>query len=340
MRHLNPRGAAFVGACLVAWLIGPSAAPASTGSSAVDSSVLVPGHTALASAACPGPSHLTGGGFTIDPPSAPGGNVTTHTTSFHPNDDGSFSVLSADGSGGVNSTLTAAARCESSRDGRLATIYQGCCTGIDPGHTQPIQLNCDPGTHVVSAGPKSTIGGKMVIVESRRLTNATWEITGRVPSASTTSSDIGGWAVCERNGNRPIVEVSGAVTPYAENGRTDGSASCGSRTHVVGGGFLFLPMPPGNIPVPYVDRSFPVGNTAWSVAAYDLGVFADPPGSTMTTYAYCRSNKPKKKKKKKHHHKSHKKSSKAAAASLQPAAATAAGALGGLDPVVVYGAPG
>jgi len=328
----------ILAACSAGLLICAAPAIASTGSSSVDSTPLAVSSNGTAAAACSGPSHITGGGFSIDPPSTPGGNVTTHTTSFHPNDDGTFSALSANTSLGVASTLTAAARCESSRDGRLATIFDGCCTAIDPGHTQPIQLNCDPGTHVVSAGPRSTIGSHMVIVEDRRLTDRTWEITGRVPTASPNSSDVGGWAVCERNGSRPIIERS-TVTPYLEDARTEATATCPNRTHVVGGGFLFLPFPPGNVPVPYVDRSFPVGNTGWSVAAYDLGVFSVPAGSTMTTYAYCRGNASKKRKKHKHH-KGHKKSSKAAAASLQPSAEIAAGALGGLDPVVTYGAPG
>jgi hypothetical protein len=343
MMDLNSRVANGIGrgilavACSAGLLICAAPVIASTGSSSVDSTPLIAGHTAVAVAACPGPSHITGGGFGIDPPSTPGGNVTTHTTSFHPNDDGTFSALSANSTFGVDSTLTATARCESSRDGKLATIFDGCCTPIDPGHAQPIDLNCLPGTHVVSAGPRSTIGGKMVVVEDRRLTDTTWQITGRVPTASTTSSDIGGWAVCERNGSsRPIIERS-TVTPYLEDTRTDGTATCDNRTHVVGGGFLFLPFGPGSVPVPYVDRSVPLGNTGWSVAAYDLSLFNVPPGSTMTTYAYCRSNKPKKKKKKHHHRNGHKKSSKAAAASLQP---PAAGALSGLDPVVTYGAPG
>src|SRR4051794_41878113 len=112
-------------ACSAGLLICAAPAVASTGSSSVDSSPLIAGHNAGGVAACPGPSHVTGGGFAIDPPSTPGGNVTTHTTSFHPNYDETFSVLSANTSFGVDSTLTATARCESSRDGRLATVFDG-----------------------------------------------------------------------------------------------------------------------------------------------------------------------------------------------------------------------
>jgi hypothetical protein len=266
---------------------------------------LLPGNQQSATARCPKGRHVSGGGFSVSP------TYSANGTDAFADDTGTRSIQLQSQSAGnrrwtagaaaftspsVAGTFSAIARCERNDLGRLAVTLSGSST-IPVSQGATATLNCPAGTHVLTGGfagsPPGNLadpgGQRLVIAESRRVSNSTWEIRAinpfGAPSVATLSTNV----VCERNGKRGVFENS-AVAPITDNGRTSVTAPCpGKKHHVVGGGFLVSPFTSPS-PAVGIDQHQPVGQRSWQVGLHEFPTFLLPTGSLLTTYAYCKRN--------------------------------------------------
>jgi hypothetical protein len=195
-----------------------------------------------------------------------------------------------------SATLTALVRCERRADSKIVVPLVGSAT-INPGFAQTFNFHCPPQTRPVGAGwsvdnpfnGNIATSSNLIVVQSRRLDRTTWTLTAEVRSGSGVASELTGTVPCEKVTPRKLVQRT-AIDSFADNERATATATCRTGTHVVSGGFLINPLPPGTVPFAPVDRHAPVGGRQWRVDIYDT-IFALPPGSTLTTYAYCRKNR-------------------------------------------------
>jgi hypothetical protein len=299
---------AIVLACVAALATATAVAVASRGVTKNANVSFPPDTKQTATTTCPPKTHISGGGFQVSPGATPGGTVESFTTNSNFSGGKSWTVTSGATAASPSATLTATARCERKRDGRIAVVLPATRT-ITPDTTPPyqavginLQFICPPQTHPIGGGysvdkpfdPNNVGGTNKFFATQNRRTGSTWTIGGYLlggPSASTPPAEFTAKVACESNGTRPVRERSSLV-PYTDNARATATATCRTGTHLVSGGFSFSPTS-GFIPVPFIDRNVPATGRAWTVSAYDSAGFGAPPGSTMTSHAYCRKNKPK-----------------------------------------------
>jgi hypothetical protein len=266
---------------------------------------LLPGTQQSATATCAKGTHISGGGFSVSPTYSASGTDAfgddTGTRSIHLQSQSAGNRRWTAGAAAFTSptvagTLSAIARCERNDLGRLAVTLSGS-TIIPVSQGSTTTLNCPAGTHVLTGGfagsPPGNLadptGRRLVITESRRVSNSTWEIRAvnplGAPSVATLSTNV----ICERNGKRGVIENS-AVTPITDNGRTSAMVPCpGKKHHVVGGGFLVSPFTSPS-PAVGIDQHQPAGRRSWQVGLHEFPTFLLPTGSLLTTYAYCKRN--------------------------------------------------
>jgi hypothetical protein len=127
----------------------------------------------------------------------------------------------------------------------------------------------------------------LIIAESRRVDVQTWDVVAVNPTGAPSDATLSVNAVCERNGTA-VTEAS-AVAPIVDNGRTSAVATCSKKAHMVGGGFLVSPLTSPS-PAVGVDQTQPSGQRSWLAGLYEYPSFVLPPGSTLTTYAYCKKS--------------------------------------------------
>jgi len=268
--------------------------------------------SASATAACTGKSHLTGGGFAASPKFTPGsGGLPTMSVVSWPAGKkdwvaSSRSFLDAPGS------FTTFARCESNKLGKTVRLS---LSGTVPAFTTTnVILDCPPTTHAVGGGyagtppttPSALIPGglRTVVLQSRRTQVGQWTVTvvtvgdanENPPNPPPTA--ISGFVICERDGKRKNVTEASTVAAIPENGRAEGSATCGGKRHVVSGGFNITDSIGDSSVAAALDESHPVDRKGWHVGLWEHFLFAKPANAKLHTFAYCKKV-PKKKKKKK-----------------------------------------
>jgi hypothetical protein len=264
---------------------------------------LPPGSQQSATATCAKGTHISGGGFSVSPAYSAGGTDSftddTGTRSVHLQSQSAGNRRWTAGAAAFSSptvagSLSAIARCERNDLGRLAVTLSGSST-IPVGQGNTTTLTCPAGTHVLTGGfagsPPGNLadpaGKRLIITESRRVSNSTWEIRAINPLGAPSVATLFTNAVCERNGKRGVFENS-ALTPITDNGRTSLTAPCPSKKHhVVSGGFLVSPFA-SPIPGVGIDQHQPAGRRAWQVGLHEFPTFPLPTGSLLTTYAYCK----------------------------------------------------
>lgn len=276
---------------------------------------LASGATATATAGCVGKRHATGGGFAVSPSYAPNPNTPGGTglrsmtlTSVPSGDKGWTASGSAFTNPAASGTFSAFARCESNALGRIVVRAASTAT-LGPAAGQTFVFNCPPSTHVISGGYSgdapsalnSDDGWKVVVLQSYRTGKGQWTISAynRAPPPTNTPATVTGWAVCEQDGKGKGVSEASATVGVPENGRAAVDASCPGKKHSVSGGFRLLPASfPGQVPVAGVDENQPVGKKTWRVGLHEWQKNDTPPGTSLTTYAYCKKDAlPKKRKK-------------------------------------------
>jgi hypothetical protein len=318
-RQANRRGAAIaalIGSAIALAACAPGAL-ATKGLTRTKSTTLPPESQRSVSATCPRGTHSTSGGFRVSPGGVPGQGFQALVQNSDRSGNRGWSVTGGAESTNPSSTLTAVVRCERKSDGKVVVPLVGS-QSVNPGFAQTFNFHCPPGTRPVGAGwsvdnPYTgdvANSSNLIVVESRRTNATTWTLTAEVRSASTVVSTFTGTVPCERKSPRKLVQKSRTVS-FSDNQRASASATCAKRTHVVSGGFVINPLPPGVVPFAPVDYNAASGPRSWRVDLYDT-VLALPPGSTLTTYAYCRRNKGKRKRK--HRHSAHRAGPRSAAA--------------------------
>jgi hypothetical protein len=266
--------------------------------------------TATATANCGGKTHLSGGGYVIAPRYEPSSNtgLRTSTSTSTPVGVTAWNAKSdAFAAPATSGSLTSIARCESNRLSQLGIVVSGSAT-VPSGILDNLSIHCPPGTHVVSAGYDGTGLGsyannfnsfRTFILQSRRTALNEWTISVFESSVNPASGNVNVAALCERNAKgRSISEVS-AIAPIGSNARASADATCPAKQHVLSGGFVLAPIPSnmGSPPIVGIDEFQPAGQTSWHLGLQSFG--AQPPGSSVATYAYCAKDTVKKKKKKK-----------------------------------------
>ena len=82
--------------------------------------------------------------------------------------------------------------------------------------------------------------------------------------------------------------------------RASGDPSCAAKQHVVSGGYALSPIS-GNVPVVGIDEFEPTSKSTWHLGLFTFVIpGGQPPGSSVTSYAYCAKDTLKKKKKSHH----------------------------------------
>lgn len=293
-------GARALGAAALVVAISVAPALATRGTTRTQTKPFPQSEQASAQATCGKGSHSTSGGYRVNPPSPPGtvpgalvqGNTRTGNRGWR--------VAAGSTSAHLDGTLTAYVRCERRSDGRIAGHLIGRST-IEPGTATPFVFTCPPGTRPIGGGWSvdnlfngTTGSSLLVVVENRRKSARVWRITAYVPSignpASNPASELTATVPCERKNRRKIVQRSRLV-PINETARSGATATCRKGTHVISGGFVITPLPPGAVPYTPIDRHHPASPRTWRVELYDTGLGSVPAGSALTTYAYCKQNR-------------------------------------------------
>jgi hypothetical protein len=263
---------------------------------------VAPGTQQSVAAACPGFTHSTGGGWLISPPfnpngtNVPGDDTGARSLQLQSQPQGFKSwrsgaaVFSAPPAPG---TLTTFARCERNIQGRSSQTTSGSST-LAPGEGANVILHCPAGLRVVtggfSASPAGDLGNpqsrRIIVLESRRLDTATWQVRAVNPNGAPSEATIFGNAVCERIKGINTTEVA-SVAPIATNTRTQATATCPKSRRVSGGGFQISPVT-SPLPAVGLDQSQPVGQRSWRIGLYEYPELNSPADSFLTTYSYCR----------------------------------------------------
>jgi hypothetical protein len=302
---------AALAAALASGLAAPAMAkkkraPAVTRAAAIP---IAPGTQAGATAACPGKTHVTGGGWSLAPAySANGtqafgddsGSRITHLQSQPAGLKSWTAGAAAFNLPPAGGTFTALARCESKGLGKTLFGVTGTST-LPVGQEDTIGLHCPKRTHVLSGGfsfsPPGDLadprGFRAVVVESRRRDARTWQVDVVNPAGAPATVTIFTNVLCEVNAKGAGVSERSAVAAIADNGRTSATASCTGKTHSIAGGYLTSPTVG---PAVGVDQMQPVGAKGWQVGLYEYPRFSLPPGSSLAAYVYCKKNAAPKKK--------------------------------------------
>jgi hypothetical protein len=290
---------------LIALLLVAAAAEAKNNSSTStrkSSRAVAPGSQQSVPAACPVFTHITGGGWLISPPFNPNGtnsladDTGARSLQLQSQPQGfkswragaaAFSVPPAAG------TLTTFARCERNIEGRGTQTISASST-LSPGEGANLILHC-PGGRVVTGGFSASPAGdlampqarRIIILESRRLDKATWEVRAVNPNGAASQATVAARAVCEKVKGVTTTEVA-SVAPIATNGRTQATARCPKSRRVSGGGFQISPVT-SPIPAVGIDQMQPVGQRSWQVGLYEYPELNSPAQSLLTAYSYCRN---------------------------------------------------
>lgn len=285
---------AVAATALGALLVAPSAW-ATRGLTKTASVALPPESSRSATATCPVGTHSTAGGFSVTPLGTPGTGFQSVTQVSARRGARPWKVTT--GAEGTNppATMTAHVRCERRRDGRIVVPLTANET-VNPGFAQTFDFTCPPQTRPAGAGwsvddpfnGDLTTTSNLLVIQNRRLDFNTWRVTGLVRNGSN-SSDFTVTVVCETITRKRLVQRT-AIDAFGDNERASATATCRKRTHVVAGGFVINPLPPGTVPFAPMDYNAPVGNRQWRVDLYDTASGL-PPGSSLITYAYCRRNR-------------------------------------------------
>lgn len=254
--------------------------------------------TANPTASCPGGTHVTGGGFSVSPSYNPAANsgLRTLTQVSHPAGKRAWDAAGAGFPPGpvIAGVFTAFARCESNSVGSVPFRLSSSVT-VAPLGGQTTDLKCPQGTHVLYGGfgtdkpfsqadPSSS---RLFVVQSRRTSSRMWTISAFNQSTSLATT-LNTYFACERSGSAKVASVT-RVTPILSDGRTSADVACSKKKHVVGGGFLISPAVfPGTVPLVSIDENQPRGDRSWHFGAYEFPATFLPPGSALTTTAYCR----------------------------------------------------
>jgi hypothetical protein len=260
---------------------------------------LAAGVSATSTANCKGKTHATGGGYAVAPNFVPPstGLRTLPTLNSPLGNKGWTASAAAYTNPASSGQLITYARCEKNRAGKIA-IRVNSSLALPSATGQNLVFNCPPGTHAISGGfagdgptaLNSLATFRIIVVQSRRTGPGQWTVTGYNRSGAPTST-LTGYAVCEFNAKGASVSEASAFTQVANDARTSGQATCSKKKHVVSGGFLVSPLPPGTVPVIGVDETQPVGSRAWHVGLHEFPTFGLPPGSALQTFAYCKKGR-------------------------------------------------
>ncbi len=303
-------------AALVLCLAGLSPAVAAKGKKkkkggiAVTRSVpgpLAAGGTQAGTASCPKKTHATGGGLSIAPLySANGTEAVSNDTglrtlplALNPSAANAWSSSAAAFTAPAGAgSLTTFVRCEKNSFGKLAVTTSSSAT-LQPSAGQNMIFNCPPRTRVIAGGfaadgPASLAtptSFRIIVLGSRRTAPGQWTVSGYNSSAAPGPATMTGYAVCEVTDKRKVSESS-AFSALPNDSRAAGEATCSNKQHVISGGFLVSPAEfPGAVPVIGLDEFNPVGSRTWHVAIHSEPPLDVPPGSSLTTIAYCKPNK-------------------------------------------------
>jgi hypothetical protein len=264
------------------------------------------GGTQTATANCPKKTHLTGGGYSVAPSFDPNeaSGLRSFTSVSHPAGNGwtasstAFDVPSGSG------TLTSFARCERNRLGKIREVVQRMLDPpFLPGQGYKANVFCEKfpaiaggyaGDGVADTSDPIT-GRRIVVVHSQRTGPAQWTVGSYNNRNASSSANVTAYVACEKPSKpfkrRKVSEVSSSQ-PIAAQSRTVAEATCGKKKHVVSGGFLVVGTTPStSVPSVGIDESMPVGERGWRVGLYASPTDTPPPGSSLTTFAYCKKNK-------------------------------------------------
>lgn len=262
--------------------------------------------TGTATANCTGKTHVSGGGWVAAPhlvPNPPSGLRSLSTSSIALGTTGWTAASDAFANPPGSGTFSAVARCESNKLGKLVTSISGSAT-VPTGQLTNLVMNCPAGTHVVSAGYAGTglasyvnniQNLRILVLQSRRTAVNQWTISAFESNASPASGNITVSAVCERDAKgRSIGEVS-TTAAFGNLSRASGDPSCAAKQHVVSGGYALSPIS-GNVPVVGIDEFEPTSKSTWHLGLFTFVIpGGQPPGSSVTSYAYCAKDTLKKK---------------------------------------------
>ena len=261
------------------------------------SSPLAAGTSATATANCSGKTHTTGGGFTVAPNfTPPATGLRTLPTLDSPLGNKGWTATSAAYTNPASvGSLTAYARCEKNSAGKIA-IRSSSSASLAGGVGQSLVFNCPPGTHVISGGfggdgpaaLNSLASFRIIVLQSQRTGPGQWTITAYNRTGAPTST-LTGYAVCEFNAKGSSVSEVSSFVPVANDARTVADPTCSKKKHVVSGGFLVSPLPPGTVPVIGVDETQPVGKRSWHTGLHEFPSFTLPAGSALQAVAYCKN---------------------------------------------------
>ena len=260
------------------------------------SAPLAAGSAATATANCKGKTHATGGGFTVAPNFTPPatGLRTLPTLDAPSGGKGWTASAAAYTNPAASGALTSFVRCEKDTAGKIVIRTNSSLT-LPPATGQDMVFNCPPGTHVISGGfagegptnLASLATFRIIVLQSRRTGPGQWTVTAYNRTGAPPAS-ITGHAVCERNGKGQSVSEVSTVAQVTDDARTVGDPTCSKKKHVVSGGFLVTPLPPGTVPVVGVDESQPVGKRSWHTGLHEYPSFTLPAGSALQAFAYCK----------------------------------------------------
>jgi hypothetical protein len=271
---------------------------------------LAAGGTATATAACPGKTHASGGGFAVSPNFVPPNTgLSSWTTTSFPSQNKAWTAAgSAFTNPGASGSFTTFARCESNTLGRIALRASSSGT-LSPGQFQTFTFNCPPGTHVISGGYAGDgptdlghpNGWRIDVLQSQRTAKGQWTIStfdrASTPPPSAPAT-LTGYVVCERDAKGLRVGEVAASAPIADNARVAADPTCPKKQHVISGGFLISPLPAGvgaQVPIISLDEFRPVGRRTWHAGLYEWVAAGLPPGKSLQAIAYCkRDSAPKK----------------------------------------------
>jgi hypothetical protein len=258
-------------------------------------STLASGGTAAAGIKCPDNKHATGGGFAVDAGFDPATNTGTKTypQTNHPPGKLKWRAGASSPNGEPATNVTTYLRCEKNSFGKVSRVSRSIT--LASGVAASAAVVCPSGAQVLGggysvspafdAGAPNNASSEMRITQSRRTSAASWTVSAVNPRQPTSQLTIS--ALCEKKGRQ--VKTKTSFSPLAERTRKGVTAKCPDNQHVVAGGFAVTPLF-SNVRIPVVDKSAPDGSRSWKVRAY--GENNIPTSSGITSYAYCKSNKP------------------------------------------------
>jgi hypothetical protein len=260
------------------------------------STPLSTGSVAAAGAKCPSNMHATGGGLAVVTGFDPAANTGTQTypQTNYPPGKAKWRAGASSPNGEPPAELRTFVRCEKKSFGKIAKRVSHSTT-LASGIGRTVSVVCPSDTQVLGGGysvspqfDASAPGNstsRLVVLQSRRSSDLTWTVSATNPNQPTTQLTVA--ALCEKNGRDISTKTS--FSPLPDKSRQALTAKCSKKQHVVAGGFAVTP-PFSNAGIPVTDVSAPSDSRSWKVEVY--GRANIPTSSGITSFAYCKSNKP------------------------------------------------